>query len=152
MTETADTTRDAIGLSERLRQMPSSLNDACRTMEEAATALDSLLKERDALQARVKELEGERNFWKSERDRIKAFLSEGDWQTVESEHAWRNRALRAEQERDEILSALDRLASFSISDIHAKTGKLSDVCKAWIDHKKDALAAIRRLAAGTGDF
>lgn len=64
----------------------------------------------DALQARVKELEDERNFWKSERDRIKAFLSEGDWQTVKSEQAWRNRALRAEQERDE---ADERLKPFA---------------------------------------
>jgi hypothetical protein len=48
-----------------------------KLLDEAATQLDSLLKERDALQARVKEWE---------------------------EHAgpyWESRALRAEQERDE---------------------------------------------------
>lgn len=62
-----------------------------------------------------------------------------------------SRAIRAEKERDEAVTALERLSSFSISDVHAKTGKLSDVCKAWIDHKKEALAAIRRLASGQGD-
>jgi hypothetical protein len=96
-------TDEIAGLSERLkgRLGPSRTVTVGPGLYEdvsgAATAID-------ALQARVKELEDGRNFWKSERDRIKAFLSEGDWQTVESEQAWRNRALRAEQERDEAVT------------------------------------------------
>lgn len=114
---------DIAGLIERLRDRTSLYAfkqltfrhsydyEAGRALlDEAATQLDSLLKEREALQARVKELEDGRNFWKSERDRIKAFLSEGDWQTIESEQAWRKRALRAEQERDE---AYERLKPFA---------------------------------------
>lgn len=47
---------DIAGLSERLREHPTQTHIRA-LIDEAATQLDSLLKERDALQARVKELE-----------------------------------------------------------------------------------------------
>jgi hypothetical protein len=62
-------------------------SDAAQTnaeRKEAATQLDSLLKERDALQARVKELEQISHFQESEYRALKS------------------RALRAEQERDSL--------------------------------------------------
>lgn len=52
------------------------------------------------------------------------------------------RAAAAERERDAAREAIAHLSSFSISDELAKTGKLSDVCKAWVERKKSAARAV----------
>ncbi len=46
--------------------------------------------------AEIERLRRDSEFWKSERDRIKAFLSDGGFETIESEQAWKDRALTAE--------------------------------------------------------
>lgn len=52
----------------------------------------------------ISDLQAERDFWKSERDRIKAFLSEGSWETIESEQAWKARAVAAESSLASLLA------------------------------------------------
>jgi len=119
------TPRDAIGLSDRLRERlgPSRTVTVSpglyEDVSEAATALD-------ALQARVKELEAKAAalFW-SIPDDIAAQIKCGDLQKRAAElFAAESRATSAEQERDE---ALERL-------------------KAIIDAK--ALSGVRYLVAG----
>ena len=64
-------------------------------IDAAATQLDSLLKERDALQARVKEL-----------DEDAELLSDMVVKEEDCRKMWQARAIRAEQERDEAVKAL----------------------------------------------
>lgn len=116
-------TDDIAGLSERLREDiaqlvtaisqakfsgprtgvrvkdPSALMD---DLTDAATQLDALLKERDALQARVKELE---KAWDVYDTHTRLWKIEHDRKLEEAE----SRALRAEQERDELKADRERL-------------------------------------------
>lgn len=90
---------DIAGLSERLRaeidQPLAYRNDT--TLREAATQLDSLLKERDALQARVKELEARPPLLDAKSiPRVDALV-----RTLE------DRATRLQQERDQALACCD---------------------------------------------
>ena len=60
------------------------------------------------------------------------------FRAVESRTAWRARAEQAERALAEAVELIDQLSSFQISETLEKTGKLSDLCKAWIEHKKFA--------------
>ena len=115
---------DIAGLSERLQRRAQSkyapYNEAT-IMAEAATQLESLLKERDALQARVKEYDAAYDGLMKAKE---AFRAEA--------HRNAERALRAEQERDE---AYERAARVTEKEEPGWRG----VCIA---------AEIRRLAAG----
>ena len=92
---------DIAGLSERLQRRAQSkyapYNEAT-IMAEAATQLESLLKERDALQARVKEYDAAYDGLMKAKE---AFRAEA--------HRNAERALRAEQERDEAYERADGL-------------------------------------------
>lgn len=78
-------------------------------IDAAATQLDSLLKERDALQARVKELaelHAQQAELASKSIRRLAELAEpGAIGAFASRDHWQSRALRAEQERDEAVTS-----------------------------------------------
>lgn len=39
---------------------------------------------------------------------------------------------------DEAVDVIDKVSSFQLAETHAKTGKLSDVCKEWMKHKRVA--------------
>ena len=105
---------DIAGLSERLRRLARITRRAIetsklvfpwktdsKTLDEAATQLDSLLKERDALQARVKELEARPPLLDAKSiPRVDALM-----RTFES------RALRAEQERDTLARVMEDTAT-----------------------------------------
>ena len=135
---------DIAGLSERLRRLARITRRAIetsklvfpwttdsKTLDEAATQLDSLLKERDALQARVKELEriavGE---CRSANERL-----------VELE-IWQARATRLQQERDEAYEQIKSLARvyWKGADVDRKA-----VCQAVLGVIAETN---RRLAAG----
>ena len=135
---------DIAGLSERLRRLARITRRAIetsklvfpwttdsKTLDEAATQLDSLLKERDELQARVKELEriavGE---CRSANERL-----------VELE-IWQARATRLQQERDEAYEQIKSLARvyWKGADVDRKA-----VCQAVLGVIAETN---RRLAAG----
>jgi chromosome segregation ATPase len=132
------TPRDAIaGLIDYLRKAAMALylavdqtvaNDLSPKIEDAATQLDSLLKERDALQARVKELEGFCD---------KAIASRLAWRRQAEEAE--SRATRLQQERDE---AYERVIQ-AVRDAPSP-----DADGHYTMTKEDVIAIIRRLSAG----
>ena len=104
---------DIAGLSERLRRLARITRRAIetsklvfpwttdsKTLDEAATQLDSLLKERDALQARVKELEG-----------INANLCRDKNTLLVVGSRFEDRWRRAEQERDTLARVMEDTAT-----------------------------------------
>ena len=112
---------DIAGLSERLRRLARITRRAIetsklvfpwttdsKTLDEAATQLDSLLKEREALQARVKELEEENGILRDmllnpdpdiEPDNLRLHREKCD--AIDRALVAESRALRLQQERDE---------------------------------------------------
>ena len=141
MSTTDTTPRDAIGLSDRLRNyrvwsQPHQRYDAVELTLEAATALD-------ALQARVKELEAETERWAA------LALKEDDCRKM-----WQDRALRAEQERDEAYELAAKVAEGlqcrNCNSVVPSGDGIGLCCgRPDYDSISDVSDAFRRLAAGS---
>lgn len=155
---------DIAGLSERLREMPSSLNDACRKMDEAATALDSLSARVKELEAFTKELSdalltirplgGSECFVKrcdayyADPDYFKGFIKcEADSRRESMKDLTRERKdrIRAEQQRDEAYHAAETIITSWWAENHPPVMKRNIELERAI---AEILAAIRRLASG----
>lgn len=129
---------DAIGLSDRLRDRDAivigGMFTAIPLLHEAATALDALLKERDALQARVKELEAR------QADDLAEFgLMEMRALRAEQERAdeW-NLRREAESQRDVAKAAADTLRQ-ERDEAYERLKTLAEA---------RALSGVRKLVAG----
>jgi hypothetical protein len=142
--------RDAIGLSDRLRerirllgQSPDSIlkfmDRILPLIEEAATALD-------ALQARVKELEANMEYQARAHSKLVNELEE------DRVSGW-NRCREAESQRDVAKAAADTLRQ-QRDEAYERAAKVADqwMESSWADEvfaARSIAAAIRRLAAGT---
>ena len=154
---------DIAGLSERLRRLARITRRAIetsklvfpwttdsKTLDEAATQLDSLLKERDALQARVKELEGDMEYQARAHSKLVNELEEDrvcGWNLRREADRLRDVAKAAadtlRQERDE---AYERAAGVADSFPIGNDDEYDQSDIGSVTCARSIAAAIRRLA------
>ena len=74
---------------------------------------------------------------RAEIERLRNLLGDPEG-TIAHADAITARAEKAESALAEAVEVIDHLSSFSISDELGRTGKVADLCKAWVEHKKAA--------------
>jgi chromosome segregation ATPase len=124
----ADRIRELVGENDRLRQIIGLGEEQVATLERRIRELEAALAHADEVSAtfekaawdqmgRIRELE-------AENARLKKLYSEGLWETVQSEQAWKRRAEAAEKRFEALKSAYDKERKRTV-EIYGSNGAIN---------------------------
>jgi chromosome segregation ATPase len=127
-TKAADRIRELEGENDRLRQIIGLGEEQVATLERRIRELEAALAHADEVSAtfekaawdqmgRIRELE-------AENARLKKLYSEGLWETVQSEQAWKRRAEAAEKRFEALKSAYDKERKRTV-EIYGSNGAIN---------------------------